>query len=124
MLYTLFQLLTRRDPSKENPSSSAPSYRLGSYRPGDSGGRKSKKFRHPLSVPNDTAMGSDERIVVPDAHGVKAKAVAEGEKGKEEIKGITVQTELSVRSTQEEQTREDRGHYGFPERRLYNHINV
>ena len=124
MLYTLFQLLTRRDPSKDNPSSSAPSYRLGSYRPGDSGGRKSKKFRHPLSMPNDTAMGSDERIVVPDAHGVKAKALAGSERGKEETKGITVQTELSIRSTQEEQKREDRGHYGFPERRLYNQINV
>ena len=124
MLYTLFQLLMRRDISKDNPSSSAPSYRLGSFRPGDSGGRKSKKFRHPLSVPNDTAMGSDERIVVPDANRVKAKAVVGGERGKEEKQGITVQTELSVRSTQEEQTREEREHYGFPERRLYNQINV
>ena len=124
MLYTLFQILTRRDPSKDNPSSSAPSYRLGSYRPGDSGGRKSKKFRHPLSVPNDTAMGSDERIVVPDANGVKAKTVARDEKGKEETQGITVQTELSIRSTQEERIREERGHYGFPERRPYNQINV
>lgn len=124
MLYTLFQLLTRRDLSKDNPSSSAPSYRLGSFRPGDSGGRKSKKFRHPLSVPNDTAMGSDERIVVPDANRVRAKAVVPGERGREEKQGITVQTELSVRSTQEEQTREARGHYGFPERSLYNQINV
>ena len=69
-------------------------------------------------------MGSDERIVMPDAIGVKAKAGAGGEGAKQEIQGITVQTELSVRSTQEEQTREGRGHYGFPERRLYNQINV
>ncbi|KAG7005189.1 hypothetical protein G7Y79_00021g050560 [Physcia stellaris] len=140
MLYTLFQLLTRRDPAKN--SASNPSYRLGSYRTGESG-KKSKKFRHPLSMPNDTAMGSDERIILPNgngngnrnanANGIKsevvggdegAKGEGRGDKSVKEGGGITVQTELSVQSTQEEGRREQVGHYGFPERRLYNQYNV
>ena len=140
MLYTLVQLLTRRDPSKN--SASNPSYRLGSYRTGESG-KKSKKFRHPLSMPNDTAMGSDERIILPNGNGngngngnvngVKSEAVS-GDKGakREEREdksvkeggGITVQTELSVQSTQEEGRREVVGHYGFPDRKLYHQYNV
>lgn len=138
MLYTLFQLLTRRDPSKN--SASKPSYRLGSYRTGESG-KKSKKFRHPLSMPNDTAMGSDERIILPSGNGngngtgngIKsevvggdegAKGEGKGDKSTMEGGGITVQTELSVQSTQEEGRREVVGHYGFPERRVYNQYNV
>jgi hypothetical protein len=38
-----------------------------------SGGRKkSKGFQHPLSIPNDTAWGSDEAIVTRDQDGMKS----------------------------------------------------
>lgn len=38
-----------------------------------SGGRKkSKAFQHPLSIPNDTAWGSDEAIVTKDQDGIKS----------------------------------------------------
>ena len=94
-------------------------------------------------MPNDTAMGSDERIILPNGNGngngnangngIKsevvggdegAKGEGRGDKSVKEGGGITVQTELSVQSTQEEGRREQVGHYGFPERRLYNQYNV
>ncbi|KAL8895330.1 MAG: hypothetical protein Q9192_003707 [Flavoplaca navasiana] len=67
MLYTLWQRLAQLGTNSFSRSSDKKSYPLGSYRTGGSsrlGGKKPKKFLHPLSVPNDTAMDSDERIVV------------------------------------------------------------
>ena len=132
MLYTLYQLLTRRDPAKS--SASNPSYRLGSYRTGDSARKPTRKFKHPLSMPNDTGMGSDERIVVPDRNGVRSDinaggAAYSGHNGAtsiqgNEAQGITVQTELSVQSTQEDKTKKETSDYAFPGRRVYNQYNV
>ena len=101
MLYSLYQYLTR----PRDPSSNSPSYKLGSYRSGESNKKHSKKFRHPLSVPNDTANGSDERIVVPpgstEAYSMPAPRAENPYDGAmDEEKGIKVQTELSVQSTQ------------------------
>lgn len=91
-------------------------------------------------MPNDTAMGSDERIVLPNGsgnvngNGAKAETEAVGQAfgGSEgarrgDVKeggGITVQTELSVQSTEGDSSKEGLGHYGFPERKLYNQYNV
>ena len=132
MLYTLFQILTRRDPTKA--SSSAPSYQLGSYRTGESGKRHAKKFKHPLSMPNDTATGSDERIVLSNQNGNRSDINAGGDThgghggsgttDGAQVQGITVQTELSVHSTQEDKSKEEISHYGFPERKPYNQYNV
>ncbi|KAI4240476.1 MAG: hypothetical protein L6R42_011507, partial [Xanthoria sp. 1 TBL-2021] len=66
MLYTLFQRIQQYGSSSFNRSNDKKSYPLGSYKTGGSsrmGGKKAKKFQHPLSMPNDTAMDSDERIV-------------------------------------------------------------
>lgn len=132
MLYTLWQLLSRRKATKS--SSSSPSYRLGSYRTGDSARKPAKKFKHPLSMPNDTANGSDERIVVPDRNGVRSDINAggadySGHSGAlsshgTEMQGITVQTELSVQSTQDDGTKDEVSDHGFPGRRTYNQYNV
>lgn len=109
MLYSLFQHLTR---SSTSPASRSPSYKLASWRSGDSSNKRSKRFRHPLSVPNDTVNGSDEHIVTyPDGGGGgKAEAYStpaltrQGSRyGREEGgKGIQVRTELSVRSSEVE----------------------
>ena len=101
MLYSLYQYLTR----PRDPASNSPSYKLGSYRSGESNKKHSKRFRHPLSVPNDTANGSDERIVVPpgstEAYFMPAPRGENRYGGAaDEEKGIKVQTELSVQSTQ------------------------
>lgn len=78
-------------------------------------------------MPNDTAMGSDERIVVnpnnPHATGGYEPPVgekpaqlgpyttnAEDERNKAGSRGITVQTELSVHSTNEGQAPVGNGH--------------
>lgn len=85
-------------------------------------------------MPNDTATGSDERIVVSNKNGIRsdinAGAPAYGGHGGNattdgaEAQGITVQTELSVHSTQEDKSKEEVSHYGFPERKPYNQYNV
>ena len=119
MLYTLYQRVAQSKMFKPSPKSSGKgSYQLGSYKTGESGktSKKSKKFLHPLSMPNDKAMGSDERIVVnpkglndfgptagngtgqPEPY---ARDIEEGNpRGN---RGITVQTELSVHSTNEQE---------------------
>lgn len=118
MLYSLFQYLTRRNERSDHHTTR---YKLGSYhRSGDSTAKKhSKRFRHPLSVPNDTANGSDEQIVnyppPPGYPGVTNGAEAystpitrTGSKhgGKQEDDrrhGISVRTELSIQSTEKMQ---------------------
>ncbi|KAL8821262.1 MAG: hypothetical protein Q9191_007346, partial [Dirinaria sp. TL-2023a] len=120
MLYSLYQYLSR----PRDSASKSPSYKLGSYRSGESSNKKhSKKFRHPLSVPNDTANGSDERIVVPpgSAELYSMPGAVGGNRNDaavDEEKGIKVQTELSVHST-EGGSADERGDrngatYGFP----------
>ncbi|KAL9606526.1 MAG: hypothetical protein Q9179_000312 [Wetmoreana sp. 5 TL-2023] len=71
MLYTLFQRIQAYGTGSFNRSSGKRSHPLGSYRTGGSSrmGKKPKKFHHPLSMPNDTAMDSDERIVVESKQG-------------------------------------------------------
>ncbi|KAL8956519.1 MAG: hypothetical protein Q9183_006287 [Haloplaca sp. 2 TL-2023] len=66
MLYTLFQRIQHYGQETLTKSSEKKSYQLGSFRTANSSrvGKKGKKFPHPLSMPNDTAMDSDERIVV------------------------------------------------------------
>ncbi|KAI4162892.1 MAG: hypothetical protein LQ342_003403 [Letrouitia transgressa] len=134
MLYTLYQRIAQSDLFSQSrnlsgKSSGRGSYPLGSYRTGESGkaSKKGKKFQHPLSMPNDTAMGSDERIVVnpnnPHATGGYEPPVgekpaqlgpyttnAEDERNKAGSRGITVQTELSVHSTNEGQAPVGNGH--------------
>ena len=111
MLYSLFQYLTRRRDGRSGQHT--PSYKLASFRSGESSKKHSKKFRHPLSVPNDTANGSDEQIVhyppppkeVYPSGGAEAystpvtrQASRYGER--DEGKGIQVRTELSVQSSE------------------------
>ncbi|KAL9047021.1 MAG: hypothetical protein Q9214_000295 [Letrouitia sp. 1 TL-2023] len=134
MLYTLYQRIAQSDLFNQSrnlsgKSSGRGSYPLGSYRTGESGkaSKKGKKFQHPLSMPNDTAMGSDERIVVnpndphaPGGYGPPAgekpaqpgpyTTNIEDERNKAGSRGITVQTELSVHSTNEDQAPVGNGH--------------
>lgn len=48
-------------------------------RSGGRGKRKSKGFLHPLSIPNDTASGSDEAIVGKEAEGKREVGLEAGE---------------------------------------------
>ncbi|KAL8663695.1 MAG: hypothetical protein Q9202_003641 [Teloschistes flavicans] len=127
MLYTLFQRLHSSALSTLSSARSASnshhhhhhhrnkrkSYPLGSYdRSGagaGGGGRKAaKKYKHPLSMPNDTAMDSDERIVVEgkeeggrgdgDDHQMGRARYGEGW-GERRDRGIRVQTDLHVESS-------------------------
>ncbi|KAI4247586.1 MAG: hypothetical protein L6R42_009593, partial [Xanthoria sp. 1 TBL-2021] len=82
-----------------------------SYKTGGSsrmGGKKAKKFQHPLSMPNDTAMDSDERIVVDSkqesgmppiivSNDTLAGSVNGG--GRQHNTGIRVQTDLHIESS-------------------------
>lgn len=72
------------------------------------GGKKAKKFQHPLSMPNDTAMDSDERIVVDSkqesgpppivlSNDTLPGAVHGG--GRQHNTGIRVQTDLHIESS-------------------------
>ena len=114
MLYSLFQYLTRRtDPSSGQHT---PSYKLTSFRSGESSKKHSKKFRHPLSVPNDTtANDSDEQIVQPpqppsvlnenpingaEAYSTPITRHGSRYRDREEGMGIQVRTELSVQSSE------------------------
>jgi hypothetical protein len=128
MLYSLFQYLTRRTSA---PASHSHSYKLASWRSGESSNKRSKRFRHPLSVPNDTVNGSDEHIVqyppssLPgggfggaEYKGAAAEAYStpsitrQGSrygKGGEEGKGIQVRTELSVQSSEMEKEGGEKG---------------
>ncbi|KAL8948264.1 MAG: hypothetical protein Q9222_005535 [Ikaeria aurantiellina] len=109
MLYTLWQRLQQIGPTSWRGSSDKRSYPMGSYRTGGSSkmGKKAKKFQHPLSMPNDTAMDSDERIVVEPKH-APASIVARIVDGnhpdhiygadRSRDAGIRVDTELRVES--------------------------
>ncbi|KAL8754515.1 MAG: hypothetical protein Q9199_004282 [Rusavskia elegans] len=111
MLYTLFQRIQQYGSSSFNRSNDKKSYPLGSYKTGGSsrmGGKKAKKFQHPLSMPNDTAMDSDERIVVDSkqesgmppiivSNDTLAGSVNGG--GRQHNTGIRVQTDLHIESS-------------------------
>ncbi|KAI9872230.1 MAG: hypothetical protein M1830_001881, partial [Pleopsidium flavum] len=69
MVYPLFQRWYRKIRGQDTKSSSVdPSYRLDSN-PRTGRSKKSKNFQHPLSIPNDTAWGSDEAIVLAENGG-------------------------------------------------------
>ncbi|KAL8685889.1 MAG: hypothetical protein Q9224_005626, partial [Gallowayella concinna] len=109
MLYTLFQQIRQYGSGTFSRSNDKKSYPLGSYKTAASsriGGKKSKKFQHPLSVPNDTAMDSDERIIVEPKHtlrnGMAATGGLPGYPHREpltENTGIRVQTDLHIESS-------------------------
>ncbi|KAI9877236.1 MAG: hypothetical protein M1830_004445 [Pleopsidium flavum] len=121
MIYALFQRTTRNirlqssflakssgDDKNNNDNNSHP---LGSHRTDFH--KKGKKYPHPLSTPNDTAWGSDERIVLPPGTGTECRPVDADDAhrngantgGSEDSttagKGITVVTELSVESSKD-----------------------
>ncbi|KAL8769247.1 MAG: hypothetical protein Q9209_004748 [Squamulea sp. 1 TL-2023] len=111
MLYTLWQRLHQFGSNSLNRSHDRKSYPLGSYRTGGSsriGGRKAKKFQHPLSMPNDTAMDSDERIIVDpkqqptvSLNGIANDGLPEYAHGghMHQNSGIRVQTDLHIESS-------------------------
>ncbi|KAL8811563.1 MAG: hypothetical protein Q9200_001706 [Gallowayella weberi] len=109
MLYTLFQQMRQYGSTTFNRSNDRKSYPLGSYKTAVSsriGGKKSKKFQHPLSMPNDTAMDSDERIVVEPKHALGNGTAATGglpgyPRGgaPADNAGIRVQTDLHIESS-------------------------
>ncbi|KAL8721224.1 MAG: hypothetical protein Q9225_002036 [Loekoesia sp. 1 TL-2023] len=112
MLYTLFQRIQQHGPSSWNKSTDKKSYQLGSYRSAASSKRakKAKKFHHPLSMPNDTAMDSDERIIVEPKQESPPGATVIGTEGRSgpnlEVNrnphnGIRVQTDLHIESCDE-----------------------
>ncbi|KAL8944129.1 MAG: hypothetical protein Q9216_000634 [Gyalolechia sp. 2 TL-2023] len=119
MLYTLFQRLQQRPKSWNKSNEKKRSYPLNSYRTGGSS-KKAKKFHHPLSMPNDTAMDSDERIVIEPKQDQESTGKSGGghpgyHQGDErnQDNGIRVQTDLHVESSSGE-TRsqaEDRNDY-------------
>ncbi|KAI4148663.1 MAG: hypothetical protein L6R39_002733 [Caloplaca ligustica] len=130
MLYTLFQRIQQHAPPSWNKSNDKRSYPLGSYnRTGGSSkaGRKVKKFHHPLSMPNDTAMDSDERIIVEpkQEQQIPMPSTAFGDGGRfdplqgrdgHRDTGIRVQTDLHIESSDSDGNAMDRGHhYRFPE---------
>ncbi|KAL9004278.1 MAG: hypothetical protein Q9188_002913 [Gyalolechia gomerana] len=99
MLYTLFQRLQQRPKTWNKSSENKRSYPLNSYRTGGSS-KKAKKFHHPLSMPNDTAMDSDERIVVEPKQDQESTGTAfhHGDDRNQE-NGIRVQTDLHIESS-------------------------
>ncbi|KAL8885014.1 MAG: hypothetical protein Q9215_007063 [Flavoplaca cf. flavocitrina] len=111
MLYTLWQRLAQLGTNSFSRSSDKKSYPLGSYRTGGSsrlGGKKPKKFKHPLSMPNDTAMDSDERIVVDSKQesGMPPSVVSNDTLpaygnggGRQHDTSIRVQTDLHIESS-------------------------
>lgn len=114
MLYTLFQRLQQRPKTWNKSSEDKRSYQLGSYRTGGSS-KKAKKFRHPLSMPNDTAMDSDERIVVEPKQDQEPAGTGGGGyhgyntgEGRNEENRIRVQTDLRIESCSETQSQAER----------------
>jgi hypothetical protein len=64
MIFPLMQSLYRKVRGLDTKNSSTdPHYQLSSA---PRGSKRSKNFMHPLSVPNDTAWGSDEAIVLSE----------------------------------------------------------
>ncbi|KAI4129421.1 MAG: hypothetical protein LQ338_002261 [Usnochroma carphineum] len=122
MLYTLIQRIQQTGPGSWNKSSNKKNYPLASYRSGGSSkvGRKAKKFHHPLSVPNDTAMDSDERIVMePKQELPRPPSAATCSRGhldpshnggnRTPNNGIRIQTDLHIESSDGDGQAVDRG---------------
>lgn len=112
MLYSLFQRVTRNTWLRSTilgKSSDDKSYRLGSGRPGEI--KKGRKHQHPLSMPNDTAWGSDERIILPPGTVTEIRPLdgMDGNRNSRGLgkdngtagKGITVVTDWSVKSSKD-----------------------
>ncbi|KAL8853680.1 MAG: hypothetical protein Q9221_001491, partial [Calogaya cf. arnoldii] len=108
MLYALFQRLQQYGSGSMKRSSDKRSYPLGSYKTGGSsrmGAKKVKRFQHPLSMPNDTAMDSDERIVVDSKTGMPPNVVSNDTLpsynggSRQHNTGIRVQTDLHIESS-------------------------
>ncbi|KAL8732281.1 MAG: hypothetical protein Q9166_002853 [cf. Caloplaca sp. 2 TL-2023] len=111
MLYTLYQRIRQYGTNSFNRSNDKRSYPLGSYRTGGSsrlGARKVKKFQHPLSMPNDTAMDSDERIIMEPKQEALPGAIELANGGPpgyaqraapQPTEGIRVQTDLHIESS-------------------------
>ncbi|KAI4110389.1 MAG: hypothetical protein LQ345_007004 [Seirophora villosa] len=132
MLYTLLQRIQQSGPGSFAKSSGRRSYPLGSYRTGGSSkaGRKGKKFQHPLSMPNDTAMESDEQFVVePKVETTQPPSTATGSTGQFDFNsgggrshdhGIRVQTDLHIESSEGTGQAVDRGndYHHFPHTRV------
>jgi len=131
MIYSLYQRTTRDVRLRSTflgKSSDDNSYHLGSHRTGEASNfhKKSKKYPHPLSMPNDKAWGSDERIVLPSGTGTEIRATdaEDGNRNGGNIggddgttgKGITIVTELSVESSKNPRGSVDRkdDHKRFP----------
>ncbi|KAL8646179.1 MAG: hypothetical protein Q9210_006283 [Variospora velana] len=128
MLYTLLQRIQQSAPASFNKCSGRRIYPLGSYRTGRSSkaGRKVKKFHHPLSMPNDTAMDSDEQFVVePKVEHTQPPSTATGSVGRFDFnhgadrshdRGIRVQTDLHIESSESTGQAMDRGndYHQFP----------
>ncbi|KAL8831735.1 MAG: hypothetical protein Q9170_005165 [Blastenia crenularia] len=111
MLYTLVQRLQQHGSRSWNKSSDKRSYPLNSYQSSKMA-KKAKKFHHPLSMPNDTAMDSDERIVIEpkQEHEQGSTAISNGNRpaytyggDRNPETGIRVQTDLHVESSREPQ---------------------
>lgn len=119
MLYTLLQRIQQSAPASFKKSSGRRSDPSGSYRTGGSSkaGRKVKKFRHPLSMPNDTAMDSDEQFVLeskvehtqpPSTDSVGKFDFNQGG-DRSHDGGIRVQTDLHIESSESTGQAMDRG---------------
>ncbi|KAL9018864.1 MAG: hypothetical protein Q9185_003835 [Variospora sp. 1 TL-2023] len=119
MLYTLLQRIQQSPPASFKKSSGRRSDPSGSYRTGGSSkaGRKVKKFRHPLSMPNDTAMDSDEQFVLeskvehtqpPSTDSVGKFDFNQGG-DRSHDGGIRVQTDLHIESSESTGQAMDRG---------------
>ena len=130
MLYTLFQRFNQFRTSSVGRSTDKKSYQLGSYRTGESNKahKKNKKFQHPLSMPNDTAMDSDERIVVEPKADPEVGPIGTADGGYGHVSrhrdesnatGIRVQTVLSVESSKEydENPQGKNNYHNFPDTR-------
>lgn len=111
MLYSLFQRATRNTWLRRTllgNSSDDRSYPLGSRRTGEL--QRGKKHQHPLSMPNDSTWGSDERIVLPPNTTVTEIRPSDAKDGSmisriiggndfRAGKGISVVTDWSVKSS-------------------------
>jgi len=111
MLYSLFQRATRNTWLRRTllgKSSDDGSYPLGSRRTGEL--QRGKKHQHPLSMPNDSTWGSDERIVLPTNTTVTEIRPSDAKDGSLNGRvigrddfpagnGITVVTDWSVKSS-------------------------
>ncbi|KAL8919051.1 MAG: hypothetical protein Q9208_007017 [Pyrenodesmia sp. 3 TL-2023] len=129
MLYTLIQRIQHHG---ANSFADKKAYKMGSYKTDGSSkvGKKVKKFHHPLSMPNDTAMDSDERIIVePKQESTQPSAATDGGPGAFDFNhgrdtqhdhGIRVQTDLHIESSDSAGQAFDRGneYHQFPESRV------